>query len=71
MLLLIDIINFITIRAAFRILLRGGGGGGQNSCFRIPGGDNTIYIVKFQGGQTSSKGGRMPPPLNETLTITY
>ena len=33
---------------------------------------NTIYIVKFQGGKTSSKGGRMPPaPLNETLSIIY
>ena len=38
-------------RAAFRILLKGGGG--QNSCFRIPGGQAlhavqyNIYIVKF------------------------
>ena len=49
---------------------------GQNSCFRIPGGGgkrymlyNTICRVKFQGGQTSNKGGANAPPLNETLFV--
>ena len=58
------------VRAAFRILLKGG----QNSCFRIPGGASAtccslqyIYSKISRGGQTSSKGGggggggRMPP----------
>ena len=51
--------------------------GGQNSCFRIPGGQAlhavqyNIYIVKFQGGanlqQGGGGGGECPAPLNETL----
>ena len=51
----------MTLRAAFRILLRGGG---QNSCFRIPGGQAlhavhyNIYKNKMlKGGTKSSRGG--------------
>ena len=49
------------IRAAFRILLKGGG---QNSCFRIPGGASAtcctlqyIYSKISRGGKHSARGG--------------
>ena len=61
---LVSTMNYnITYRAAFRIFFRGGGG--QNGCSSVPGEANSIcqsHTINLKGGQTSSKGGRMPLP---------